>query len=546
MQVLFIRFGKWLANPQNAIFFALLILYLVPIWCFHYFPSADGPAHLANAHIMRELSRPSGAVFREYYAWNPLPQPNWSGHVMMAAFMIFTSPLIAEKILLSLYILLLPISVRFVLGLIEPRARFLSILIFPLVYSVPLHAGLYNFCCSLPVFFFTLGYWIKHRESFSIRNAIGLGLLLLILYFCHLISFVMAGVAIIILTAVDTVMGLKGSPGRLSPQALGKGVGERALLPMLAFVPGGLLAAAYAGHQHNAVIYSIPFSKRLVDFVSLYSLVTFSKFELIFSVSFAALLAVLALYAVFQRMRKRAFDGWDGLLLVTIVYALIYFAAPDAAAGGGMITPRMQLFPVFGLVLWLGRATFTPAWRRAIQWSTVAIALGGLSFYTVRYAELNRYIEDFTSGAELIERNATLYPIAFEFRGHRPDGTALSLHTMPFWQAAGYISASRDVIDLLNYEARSPVFPLVFRSDKDPRQIGYVKINGVSWNPEPKIDFQKYTRDSGGRVDYVLVWMLDRPEHEGANARSIFDQLATDYELIHTSPRGYAKLYHRK
>src|ERR1700704_1494653 len=230
MQVRFIHFKKWLANPQNRIFFGLLILYLVPIWCFHYFPSADGPAHVANAHIMRELSRPSGAVFREYYDWNPLPQPNWSGHLVMAAFMIFTSPLVAEKILLSLYILLLPISVRFVLGLIQPHARFLSILSFPLIYSVPLHAGLYNFCCSLPVFFFTLGYWIKYRGAFSLGNAINLGLLLLILYFCHLISFLMTGVAIMIFTAVDLIVALTGSPGRLSPHALGKGLREWALL----------------------------------------------------------------------------------------------------------------------------------------------------------------------------------------------------------------------------------------------------------------------------------------------------------------------------
>src|SRR5258708_20715187 len=114
MQVRFIHVKKWFANPQNAIFFGLLILYLVPIWCFHYFPSADGPAHVANAHIMRELIRPSGAIFREYYDWNPLPQPNWSGHLLLAAFMIFTSPLVAEKVFLILYIRLLRLPFPFV------------------------------------------------------------------------------------------------------------------------------------------------------------------------------------------------------------------------------------------------------------------------------------------------------------------------------------------------------------------------------------------------------------------------------------------------
>jgi hypothetical protein len=172
--------------------------------------------------------------------------------------------------------------------------------------------------------------------------------------------------------------------------------------------------------------------------------------------------------------------------------------------------------------------------------------LGGLSFYTARYAELNRYMEEFTSGADLIERNSTLFPIVFEFHGHRPDGTALALHTLPFWQAAGYISASRDVIDLLNYEARSNVFPLVFRPEKDPRRIGGVRLNGVSVSPKIKLDFERYAREGGGRVDYVLLWMLDKPEPQNTDAQSIFAQLAAGYELIHTSPQGYAKLYHRK
>jgi hypothetical protein len=197
-------------------------------------------------------------------------------------------------------------------------------------------------------------------------------------------------------------------------------------------------------------------------------------------------------------------------------------------------------------VLWLGGATFTRKWVHAIHWCAVAIALGSLSFYATRYAELNRYIEDYTSGAELIERNSTLFPVAFEFHGHRPDGTALSIHSLPFWQSGGYISASRDVVDLLNYEAKTRTFPLIFRPERDPRQIGGIQLNGVAARPKIKIDFMKYTKGSGAQVEYVLVWMLDKPEPQNSSAQAIFPQLARDYELIHTSPLGYAKLYHRK
>ena len=41
---------------------------------------------------------------------NLKPVPNWFSHAAMALFMFFTPPLIAEKLLLTLYAILFPIS----------------------------------------------------------------------------------------------------------------------------------------------------------------------------------------------------------------------------------------------------------------------------------------------------------------------------------------------------------------------------------------------------------------------------------------------------
>src|SRR5262245_27031384 len=58
-------------KDRGVLFFTLLILiHLVPIWSFTYFPSQDGPAHINNANILREYYQPDRSIFREYYSLN--------------------------------------------------------------------------------------------------------------------------------------------------------------------------------------------------------------------------------------------------------------------------------------------------------------------------------------------------------------------------------------------------------------------------------------------------------------------------------------------
>src|SRR5438067_602152 len=80
---------------------------LAPIWCVHYFPSQDGPAHVSNAKILLDYHRADAPALRKYYVLNHWPEPNLAGHWIMAGLMNFLPPFIAEKVLLSLYIVLL-------------------------------------------------------------------------------------------------------------------------------------------------------------------------------------------------------------------------------------------------------------------------------------------------------------------------------------------------------------------------------------------------------------------------------------------------------
>ena len=69
------------------VFAALLLLHMVPLWGFDYFPSQDGLSHLYNATIIRNYTREEFAVYREFYTLQHTFGINWLIHLVLAGFM---------------------------------------------------------------------------------------------------------------------------------------------------------------------------------------------------------------------------------------------------------------------------------------------------------------------------------------------------------------------------------------------------------------------------------------------------------------------------
>jgi hypothetical protein len=128
----------WLYDPEHLIFAVLILLHVIPIWGFTYFPSQDGPAHLHNATVIRDYAHPDRPIYREYYLLDLHPDPNWLIYLILVGLMSFVPVLVAEKLLLAGYVILLPIALRYALQAIRPASAFLSVLAFPLVYNFTL------------------------------------------------------------------------------------------------------------------------------------------------------------------------------------------------------------------------------------------------------------------------------------------------------------------------------------------------------------------------------------------------------------------------
>jgi hypothetical protein len=561
------RLHAGLSDRENLLVTALIIIHLIPIWTFKYFPSQDGPAHINNAKIIHEYHHRT--VFREYYILNKDPVPNWFGHLVMAGLMYFMPALVAEKVLLSGYVILLPISIRYVLRTIRPDTGFLTILAFPFIYNFLFHMGFYNFSYSLAMFFFAVGYWLKHRERFTLRETIILTTLSLVLYFCHIVSLVTAYVAIGLLAAwlmfFDLGQQIRQQP--FSLRVLWTALWTRVLVPLCALLPALVLVATFLLQKGTARAPAPPAADlweslyhfaagvyhRVSRLYHLASLISYDEREGWFSTAFVWLFIVVMGYLLALKVARHQASRWDGLLLVVAGYIVIYCTAPETMSGGGFISHRMNLYPFLALILWFGAQSYhrIVKWGMAVVATGIALALLGL--HVQKYAELNDYLGEYLSGTHLIEPNTTLLPLIFSPRGNRPDGQPLSSRVEPFINASGHIAAQRGVVDLANYEAMSSVFPVMFRPHLDPFVHILYGWYDAQFQP-PQLDFQSYPQRTGGHVGYVLVWRTREESQDHPVTRfyrqleqSIYRQLAADYELIYTSPqRGFLQLYGRK
>ncbi len=251
-------------SGEGLLFAILLILHVAPIWAFRFFPTQDGPGHQALAFILRQFDRPEAGILRQYYALNREALPNEFIFFLMNHVLGFLTVPVTEKVLLTLYLVLLPISVRYALRGINQRAGFLAILSFPFLYNFTLHMGFFNFSFSLPAFFFTVGYWLRHGERMTPLRTAALALLILWVYFCHPVTLVMTAAALLTLAGWRVLL------------ERGAGFGRWLLPPLLALLPAVSLMAAFLGRRMGSKIDFLPLAVKLKHLAGLYSLASLS------------------------------------------------------------------------------------------------------------------------------------------------------------------------------------------------------------------------------------------------------------------------------
>jgi hypothetical protein len=520
------RFASRLRDPDLLLFLALLVLHVLPLWAFRYFPSQDGPSHLENAVILREYHRDDRPLLRTFYTLSSDFDPNWFGHLALAGLMFLVPPLVAEKILLTGYLVLLPLAARYALNGVRPGVGWLAVLTFPFLQHFLYHMGFHNFCYSLGVLFLVVGYWLRHADQFGVRQTLTLAVLIVLLYFCHLVAVVMALMLIGTLAVGWTLLDRRG---------------RRLVGPALAFVPAIALGLAFLGRQGQAMRWEFTPSVLLARLLELEVLVSYLNLERLFSRLTFVGLAVLTVVVLLVRWRARLLERRDLLLAAVGLAVVAYLTAPSAVSGGSFLNTRLSLFVFLFLILWLGVHPFGPRLKRTVQAAAAVVSLALLGLHAWAYAEFNTHLAEFAAVEDRLPPGTTVLPLTF---AHKSEAGGLGQAKVgAFRHAAAYLTLRGDVVELENYEANTTYFPVRYRPELNPfDRIGRENApdKGLQATP-PQVQFLTYPE----RVDYVLLWNVTQDTRNSSAGAAIFDQLGRDYQRVEMTP-GLIELYRRK
>jgi hypothetical protein len=429
------------------------------------------------------------------------------------------------------------VAVRYALGGLDARGRFLAVLAFPFVFSWLLHMGFYNFCLSTALFFFAAGYWFRHQRAFSPRSVAVLALLLTLLYFAHIVGLVMVLILVGILCLwLPLVPAVSGS-GEDADEALAGSSLRRVVGTALAALPVALLTARFLVRSHRMPLeWYLPLDRLWQVLRRMESLISFQESEALLAgaVFWGFVLTALGLVAV-RAVRPRI-KAWDGLFVAAGAYTCAYFVLPPGLMGGSYLNERVALFPFFALILWFATHPLASrALRVAVQALASGISVAWLALHMGKYAELADGFREYRSIEDWVEADTTLLPLRY-------GGAQATPRVDVFLKTAGHVAASKNLVELVNHEGHKRHFPIAFRRGLDPYEL----LGNAETRP-PCVDFLSYSARTGIAVDYVLTWHLRPVELREACVRSVLEQLQSGYELIYTSrPRGLAKLYRRK
>jgi len=176
-----------IANFESFLWFGLIALLLYPIWVNKYFLTLDGPCHLYNASVLRDLwSNINTPFFLRFYDINHQIDPNWFSHIILAFLMMFLSPQLSEKIFLSSYVISFLLFFRWLILYINKENKFLAYIPFLFVYNHVFQMGFYNFSFSLLWMILTWLFFLKYIYKWPAYMFIPIGALILLLtYITH-------------------------------------------------------------------------------------------------------------------------------------------------------------------------------------------------------------------------------------------------------------------------------------------------------------------------------------------------------------------------
>ncbi len=531
-----------LFSEQN-LFYLLVFSGLIPLLFTKYYPTLDGPAHLYNGKLIRELILGQYDEFGNLFVFNKQPVPNWISHVLFASIGYLLPDFLTEKLVLMTYLVTTPIYFRKITLHLAPDNRQLSYLIIPFCHNHLLYLGFFNLVFAIPLMLVTIYFILRRLESLQIRHLFPLSLLLLIVYFSHLMIFMITVLVILLLPIKNIQISYQGKSLKINKL---NDYFRVALKIALAAAPALFLAGNYIIRVDSLENASRIGMGQLLDMlVNVEPLITLAyNYPWLAYTKLMFLLFIVLLFSniirIIKKKQGRLQSGqihaspqiswiWLGL---AVTFLLLYLIVPNA----NLLTERLIF--IFYLFLLLALAVLT--YPKMIKYIAVGVILivqfTFVRMHSVHMQPLSKKAVQINDITSTVEPGSLL--LTFNF-----SDSWLDMHS------SGYYGTGNHVIVLEDYEAQLNWFPLKWNL-KGPSELG--KLNTWDANNRKLVesfychptnpDLFTLQQKDGALKEIPYVVILGEADNEtDENSQLIKSILDKSYQLIRYN--DYCKLY---
>ena len=494
-------------KPEKIIFGVLVLLNCLPILLSKYVVTMDGAAHLGNATLIHDLLVHGNSVTHDFYQFNPVPVPNWSGHFLLVLLKLIFPGYLAEKVLLLAILIGLSYGFRYLIKQLNPNGILISYWILPFSYHILFILGFYNFDIALVLLFWVLGYWHSTCVNpFSWKKTSWLGFLFLALFFSHVFIF---GVALLLAGGIILIQN-KREKATFSTYI--KRLFPSILTLLIAVIPSLILLFIYLqfGQGSSEKVYLS--REELFNWIrNLQPLIAYDFYqEIPFVKKFTYLLFVLILVSFYQKFKQKKknntpfFNKNDSWFLVAFVLLTAYFTLPDITNNAGFISIRLLLLTFLFTLIWI-------ATQPIPVWITFLLIIPVIGLQTIRIKQFNQIIRTHNQIALSVEKatqhiksNTVVLPI-----NH-------SNHWL-FGHLSNYLLADKPLIVLENYEANMSYFPLYWNDKNFPNlTLDTLRANSIEI---PCASWRNSTTKTTQPIDYVFVLGTNPDNLDSCNSK---------------------------
>jgi len=485
--------------PAGYIFF--ICIHIGLIWLLPYSPTQDGPSHIYNLVILKDLLNGS-KEWGHYYTYQLSAVPNLGFHLLAYPMLQFFSPFIAEKLFISSYIILLGSSVPFFLHTFNKTSFPFIYFVFPIIFNFNLFMGFYSYVIAVPIFLIAFSISWKIRDRSATYKFVFFNLTGLIIFYFHIIPFIFFLLSLLCITIVQS----KGFKRAVFDQLKLLSIISPSLLVLLFY----LIRGKKSFLPDFAYLFSLSRYIYLRNDLFFFSTVTFSPWQMFPGFIFTGLFLCFFILSVYILL-KNPDEGWikirdisasdKVLICLSCFLLLIYFVTPFRFGGGDFFNQRFP-WVIFIILLPLLRINKKFFSERFVLVSIVSVAVLFFAFNSIILWQQSSKVQKFLSGL-----NSGLPKGAYVMTYKQRDPKAGWPRVDVLIHAASYYGIFKGCVDIGNYETGLDYFPVKFK-DTVPRfpsldQISY-RAETINWSEYPSIQ-------------YLLGWEVNKSDKNKLN-----------------------------